>query len=155
MAVKTYDSKDNEITEDKVGYEGQTEHIFNGVKTYTGMPSKKEDFFAYLGSEYLDDLESRTDLDKVLSHYHPDSELGITVKIMENLCNKEKSLGSIEFLWYINNHHKNLKAERKSLSNKMNYAVYKSDEFESMATRYNEIVMELECIYIHDAGRVF
>tara|TARA_Y100000310_G_scaffold143504_1_gene142866 strand:+ start:887 stop:1351 length:465 start_codon:yes stop_codon:yes gene_type:complete len=154
MTIKIYDSKDNEITEDEVGYEGQTEHIFNGVKTYTGWPTKKEDFFKYYAS--LDkNPESRTDLDEVLSYYHPDSELSSTLKIMENLCNKEKSLGLMEFLWYILCHFKNLKAEQYSLSDKMWYANSKSAEYESLTTRYNENVQEQECICIHDAGRVF
>lgn len=110
MTVKTYDSKDNEITEDQVGYEGQTEHILNGVKTYTGMPSKKEDFFTYLdSSDYFDDVSSRTDVNEIVNTYTSEDQTSELREQISILCNLEAKLGIREFLWFINTEIRNQK----------------------------------------------
>jgi len=137
-------------------YEGMEElTLTDGETIYTGWPSKKEDFFEYYASLDINP-ESRTDVEEVMNHYNPMSDIPGTRTFMKTLCNKEKSLGLMEFLWYINCHvRNNLRDEQNSLSNKMDYADQKSVYYESMTTRYNQICYELDCIFIHDAGRVF
>ena len=148
-------------------YEGMEVATFSdGTFIYTGTPSHKEDWMEYYHTVVKDACSGehcswppapRTDVEEVMNHYLPEYQTAATRRIITFLCNKEKVVGLWEFLWYIKCYFGKLRDEQYSLSDRIHNSYVDKDtpEYKSRKIRYDQVSHELDCICIHDAGRVF